>query len=71
MSGKTVQRGELLRPSEVALLFRVHSQTVSKWARAGKLTYVRTLGGHRRFLRSEVEKLMLELGIPAPSDPAA
>lgn len=39
----------LLTPSEVAALFRVNPKTVTRWARAGKLTAIRTLGGHRRF----------------------
>jgi excisionase family DNA binding protein len=46
---------ELLTPAEVAALFRVNAKTVTRWARAGKLSAVRTLGGHRRFRRDEVE----------------
>ncbi|MGH9129893.1 MAG: BldC family transcriptional regulator [Acidimicrobiales bacterium] len=46
---------ELLTPAEVAALFRVNPKTVTRWARSGKLTSIRTLGGHRRFLASEVE----------------
>ena len=42
----------LLTPSEVAALFRVNPKTVTRWARAGKLTAIRTLGGHRRFRAS-------------------
>ena len=38
----------LLTPSEVAALFRVNPKTVTRWARSGKLTAIRTLGGHRR-----------------------
>ena len=36
----------LLTPSEVATLFRVDPKTVTRWAKAGKLTSIRTLGGH-------------------------
>ena len=39
----------LLTPSEVAALFRVDPKTVTRWAKAGKLTSIRTLGGHRRY----------------------
>ena len=39
----------LLTPSEVATLFRVDPKTVTRWAKAGKLTSIRTLGGHRRY----------------------
>jgi len=44
----------LLTPSEVAALFRVNPKTVTRWARSGKITAIRTLGGHRRFRASEV-----------------
>jgi excisionase family DNA binding protein len=48
----------LLTPSEVAALFRVDPKTVTRWAKAGKLTPIRTLGGHRRYRKSEVENLL-------------
>jgi excisionase family DNA binding protein len=47
----------LLTPREVAELFGVDPKTVTRWAKAGKLTSIRTLGGHRRFRKSEVEDL--------------
>lgn len=48
----------LLTPSEVARLFRVNPKTVTRWARAGKLTAIRTLGGHRRFKESEIRRCL-------------
>jgi len=48
----------LLTPSEVAALFRVDPKTVTRWAKAGKLTSIRTLGGHRRYKESEVKALL-------------
>ena len=48
----------LLTPAEVAALFRVDPKTVTRWAKAGKLTSIRTLGGHRRFRESEVQDLL-------------
>ena len=48
----------LLTPAEVATLFRVDPKTVTRWAKAGKLTAIRTLGGHRRYRQSEVQALM-------------
>ena len=48
----------LLTPSEVASLFRVDPKTVTRWAKAGKLTSIRTLGGHRRYKESEVKALL-------------
>ena len=51
----------LLPPSEVAALFRVNPKTVTRWARAGKLNAIRTLGGHRRFKASEIRKCLEEM----------
>jgi excisionase family DNA binding protein len=49
----------LLTPAEVAMLFRVDPKTVTRWAKTGKLTSIRTLGGHRRYKESEVKALLL------------
>ena len=51
----------LLTPAEVAALFRVNPKTVTRWARAGKLTAIRTLGGHRRFRVSEIRRCLEEM----------
>jgi excisionase family DNA binding protein len=48
----------LLTPAEVAALFRVDPKTVTRWAKAGKLTAIKTLGGHRRYRQSEVQSLL-------------
>ena len=48
----------LLTPAEVTALFRVDPKTVTRWAKAGKLTSIRTLGGHRRYKESEVRTLL-------------
>ncbi|HAM21852.1 MAG TPA: hypothetical protein DCQ04_06180 [Actinobacteria bacterium] len=57
----------LLTPAEVAAMFRVDPKTVTRWAKAGKLSSVRTLGGHRRYLASEVRALLD--GSPAKPEP--
>jgi excisionase family DNA binding protein len=49
---------ELLTPSEVAVMFRVDPKTVTRWAQAGKLSSIRTIGGHRRFRISEVQRFL-------------
>jgi excisionase family DNA binding protein len=51
---------ELLTPSEVAAMFRVNPKTVTRWARAGRISYIKTLGGHRRFKASEIRRLLEE-----------
>src|SRR6478609_9435371 len=48
----------LLTPSEVAAMFRVNPKTVARWARAGKISAIRTLGGHRRFRASEIRQFL-------------
>lgn len=50
----------LLTPAEVAQMFRVNPKTVTRWARAGKITAIRTLGGHRRFRASEIRQYLAE-----------
>jgi excisionase family DNA binding protein len=50
--------GSLLTPAEVAALFRVDPKTVTRWAKAGKLSSIRTLGGHRRYKAEEVKKFL-------------
>ncbi|MGH3320160.1 MAG: BldC family transcriptional regulator [Streptosporangiaceae bacterium] len=48
----------LLTPGEVASLFRVDPKTVTRWAAAGRISSIRTPGGHRRFRESEVRALL-------------
>jgi excisionase family DNA binding protein len=54
----TSEPEQLLTPSEVAAMFRVNPKTVTRWARAGKISAIRTLGGHRRFKASEIRKFL-------------
>ena len=49
---------EYLRPAEAATLLHVSPQTISRWAKEGRIGYVLTLGGHRRFRESEVRALL-------------
>jgi excisionase family DNA binding protein len=55
-----------LTPSEVAALFRVDPKTVTRWAKAGKISSIKTLGGHRRYREAEVRKLLH--GVPEQRD---
>jgi len=68
MTGRTPDAEPLLTPSEVATLFRVDPKTVTRWAKAGKLSSIRTLGGHRRYRESEVRALLAgRSGEPTPA----
>lgn len=63
----------LLKPAEVAALFRVDPKTVTRWSKPGdngeppKLPSLRTLGGHRRFkesvVQAELRRFSTELGV--------
>ena len=60
-------RERLLTPGEVASLFRVDPKTVTRWAAAGRISSIRTPGGHRRFRESEIRAL---LGVEQPAAPS-
>lgn len=53
--------GPLLTPAEVAAIVRVDPKTVTRWAKAGKLSSIPTLGGHRRYRETEVRDLLADL----------
>ncbi len=55
---KNQKDDSLLTPAEVAALFRVDPKTVTRWAKAGKLSSIRTLGGHRRYRADEVKRFL-------------
>jgi excisionase family DNA binding protein len=59
----------LLTPAEVAAAFRVDPKTVTRWAKCGKLSYIRTLGGHRRFQATEVNEILLDVPDSERADP--
>jgi excisionase family DNA binding protein len=63
-------RERLLTPGEVASLFRVDPKTVTRWAAAGRISSIRTPGGHRRFRESEVRALLRGDAAAAPAAPA-
>jgi len=54
------ERDDLLTPNEVAAIFRVNPKTVTRWAQSGKISAIRTLGGHRRFSASEIMRHLEE-----------
>ncbi|MFW5415071.1 helix-turn-helix domain-containing protein [Nocardiopsis sp. CNT-189] len=57
-SASSDEAHRLLTPAEVAQIFRVDPKTVTRWAKAGKLTAIRTLGGHRRYPADQFERLL-------------
>jgi excisionase family DNA binding protein len=44
-------------------------KTVSRWAQEGRLPYLRTLGGHRRYPDAEIRALLETLSEPSAALP--
>jgi excisionase family DNA binding protein len=55
------RRERYLRTSEVAVMLQVSPKTVARWAKEGRLPYLATLGGHRRFPATVIDRLVGEL----------
>jgi excisionase family DNA binding protein len=49
---------KLLTPGEIAKLFRVDPKTVTRWAHSGRLPSITTPGGHKRFWKSDVDRIL-------------
>jgi excisionase family DNA binding protein len=57
-SGKAAPNSpSYLSTGEVAGLLYVSPKTVSRWAKEGKLPFMKTLGGHRRYPEAEIRQL--------------
>lgn len=54
-------RERYLKTAEVAMQLQVSPKTVARWAKEGRLPYLATLGGHRRFPSSAIEHLIEDL----------
>jgi excisionase family DNA binding protein len=61
---------EYMTPGDVARALHVSPKTVVRWARAGYIPCIVTLGGHRRFQRTDVEALAARMaGTPEKPSP--
>ncbi len=60
--------GEWLNLSKAAILLGVHPSTVRNWSDQGVLPVHRTQGGHRRYLRSEIELWIQSQRADGPTD---
>ena len=58
-----------LRAAEVADILHVSPKTVSRWAKEGKLPFLKTLGGHRRYPAAEIRQLADELRVQPTAYP--
>lgn len=57
-SAREVMPRQYLTRSEVAKLFEVSPATVARWTREGKLSFILTLGGQRRYDRDDIRELL-------------
>lgn len=55
-----MEEPKYLTTGEVASLFRVDMKTVDRWAKAGRITGVKTPGGHWRFSASHIKRVVEE-----------
>jgi len=60
-STASIQTPSYLRTAEVADILYVSPKTVSRWAKEGKLPFMKTLGGHRRFPEAKIRELANQL----------
>ena len=57
-AGEQHRPGETyLRTAQVADILQVSPKTVARWAKEGKLPFLKTLGGHRRYPKSKIDAL--------------
>lgn len=68
MKAKDFNPEPLLTPGQAALILGVDPKTVARYARDGKLSAQRTLGGHRRFKESEIRELAQRRGVTLPPE---
>jgi excisionase family DNA binding protein len=57
----SIETSSYLRTAEVADVLYVSPKTVSRWAKEGKLPFMKTLGGHRRYPEAKIRELASEL----------
>ncbi len=57
-----------LTGSQVAERLHVSAKTVSRWAKEGRLAHQRTLGGHRRYDPTEIDRVERVLTVSLNGD---
>jgi excisionase family DNA binding protein len=60
-SAARVEVPSYLRTAEVADILHVSPKTVSRWAKEGKLPFLKTLGGHRRYPEAKIREVASDL----------
>lgn len=57
-----------LQTAQVADILHVSPKTVSRWAKEGRLPFLKTLGGHRRYPEAEIRALAASLVVEAEAE---
>lgn len=59
---------EILTVSQASKYCKVSSKTIINWIEAGHLKAYKTVGGHRRIKKDDLDKFLQERGMPLPED---
>lgn len=57
MKSKDFESEVIITPAQAGTILGVDPKTITRYALAGKLSYTRTPGGHRRYKLSDVYEL--------------
>jgi predicted site-specific integrase-resolvase len=58
MSHVPIDQRDWMMPSEAAAVLNIAAKTLSTWARNGRVSCSRTIGGHRRYAKVEIHRVL-------------
>ncbi len=56
-----IPRERYMTGIEVGKMLGVSPKTVARWAKEGRISHTKTLGGHRRYAAADIEELKASL----------
>src|SRR4030067_1154728 len=62
---------EILTVSQAGKYCKVSSKTIINWIDAGYIKAYKTVGGHRRIKKEDLDQFLKEKGMPIPEEPKA
>jgi len=60
---------EILTVSQASKYCKVSSKTIINWIEAGHLKAYKTVGGHRRIKKEDLDQFLKDRGMPLPEEP--
>src|SRR3990170_8721160 len=60
---------EILTVSQASKYCKVSSKTIINWIEAGHLKAYKTVGGHRRIKKEDLDQFLKDKGMPMPEEP--